>query len=526
MNQRLRIPDWLLLLVFCAFFFFWRLAAFGLIGADEPRYAQVAREMFEANDWVTPRLGGNPWLEKPPLYYWQAMVFYRLMGVSDSSARLPSVVQATLLVLAVYWFLRRFRPGFALAGALLMAASAGIVGYARAASMDILLAADFALAILAWYAWFETRKRVFLIGSYLLLALGMLAKGPVAPLLAVAIIVIFASVERNLAIARQSVSIPGILTFCAVSLPWYVLVQIRNPQFFRVFLVEHNLARFGTNMFHHLEPFWYYLPVMILAWVPYSAFAVAALVAALKRLRDRDRDPLGRLLVIWLVVVVLFFSMSKSKLPGYILPALPAGVLLLGNFIEGKLGEPVDRFLVALHAVLTGALTYGALALPYIVVEHRLPQGAAAVSPLLGGIVLGVATAVLFLKMGWDGLRLATVVPAILALAIVLRLGSPALDETFSARPISEALSSVSRRRLPVAVLLVPREIEFGLEFYRNQSLPRYELGQVPPGAHLVVARQGSKSALLEGAAGRRVTYLGSFPPQKIEFFYVSDIAR
>ena len=98
---RYRIPDWLLLAAFCAFFFFWGLASFGLIGADEPRYAQVAREMLARHDWITPVLGGSPWLEKPPLYYWQAMIAYQLFGVSDWSARLASAVDGFALVFAV-----------------------------------------------------------------------------------------------------------------------------------------------------------------------------------------------------------------------------------------------------------------------------------------------------------------------------------------------------------------------------------------------------------------------------------------
>ena len=102
--------DWLVLAGFCGFLFFFGLAYFGLVGADEPRYAQVAREMLARHDWITPTLGGKPWLEKPALYYWQAMLAYRIFGVSDWAARLPSALDATLMVVAVYLFLRRFRP--------------------------------------------------------------------------------------------------------------------------------------------------------------------------------------------------------------------------------------------------------------------------------------------------------------------------------------------------------------------------------------------------------------------------------
>src|SRR6516164_3912386 len=116
--------DWLLIIGFCAFLFFWGLNYFGLIGADEPRYAQIAREMLARHDWITPVLGGKPWLEKPPLYYWQAMVSYSIFGISDWAARVPSAVDATAMVLVVYFFLRRFRAGFHLDGALITASCA------------------------------------------------------------------------------------------------------------------------------------------------------------------------------------------------------------------------------------------------------------------------------------------------------------------------------------------------------------------------------------------------------------------
>jgi 4-amino-4-deoxy-L-arabinose transferase-like glycosyltransferase len=183
-NSRRFSTDWLLLAGFCAFLFFFGLAYFGLLGADEPRYAQVAREMLARHDWITPTLGGKPWLEKPALYYWQAMLAYSIFGVSDWAARLPSAVDATMMVVAVYLFLRRFRPGFQLDGALMTASASGVIGFARAASTDMPLAAMFSIAMLAWYAWYETDGKHYLACSYVFLALAVLAKGPVAPFFA------------------------------------------------------------------------------------------------------------------------------------------------------------------------------------------------------------------------------------------------------------------------------------------------------------------------------------------------------
>ncbi len=246
MTARTR-TDILLLAGFCTFLFFYGVAQFGLIGADEPRYAQVSREMLQRGDWITPTLGGRAWLEKPPLYYWQAMLVYSVLGVSDAAARIPSAIDATLLVLAIYLFFRKFRSAMAIDAALIAASCAGIIGYARAASMDMALTAAFAIGMLAWWAWRESGRRIYLAAFYLFMALGMLAKGPVAPFLAAAAIVLCSIVVRESRLIARTLWVPGILLFLAVALPWYVAVQIRNPQFFREFILEHNLARFSTQ---------------------------------------------------------------------------------------------------------------------------------------------------------------------------------------------------------------------------------------------------------------------------------------
>jgi len=519
--NRLRIPDPILILAFCGFFFLWRLAAFGLIGADEPRYAQVAREMLARHDWVTPTLGGTAWLEKPPLYYWQAMLAYKVFGVSDWAARLPSVFDATALVFVAYWFLRRFRPGSALDGALMLVTAAGLVGYARAASMDMPLAATFGIAMLAWFAWFESGDRHLLIAFYVALALGMLAKGPVAPFLAAIIVLLFAATQRNFTVVLKSVSLPGIAVFLIVGLPWFALVQLRNPQFFRVFLLEHNLARFGTNLFHHPEPFWYYLPVTLLGWVPWVVFVVAALVFAIGKVPDRDTGSLNTFLLIWILVVVVFFSISKSKLPGYILPAVAPGILLLANYLEEKKFARIHFGLGVLQGFVVAGMVFAALALSTILQQHKIVWNHAAVFDLAIAAAAGTAAVLLIVKANWAGLHLAGIAPAIVVVALALRSGTPVLDQALSARPVAQELARLSQEQLPV-VALAPRELEYGLQFYRNQPITHFELGQAPTGDHLVVAPAGSLHYLQRNVPGRQVVSLGSFPAQRLEIFYVS----
>jgi 4-amino-4-deoxy-L-arabinose transferase-like glycosyltransferase len=534
MTARTR-TDALLLAGFCAFLFFYGLGQFGLIGADEPRYAQVAREMLERHDWITPTLGGRAWLEKPPLYYWQAMLAFGLFGVSDVAARIPSAIDASLLVIAVYLFFRKFRRGVEVDSALITASCAAMIGYARAASTDMPLAAAFSIGMLAWWAWRESGKRIFLAAFYAFIALGMLAKGPVAPVLAALVILLFAAATRVWRAFVKTLWLPGILLFCAISLPWYIAVQLQNPQFFREFILEHNLARFSTNLYHHPEPFWYYLPVTALALVPWIVFIIAAIAESFRVWwRERKSPPAEPDLHLqfrvfaccWLIVPVVFFSFSRSKLPGYILPAIPAGAVLLADYLLSHLEQesPISKWMVLIHALVASAPIVPAVLVGFAVTQHRLPAGRPMFFALAMTIVVCVAIVLTLLShLRLRMLRFVTLIPVVLAVAAVLKLGTTAIDQRLSARPLAVELASVETQRLPLAVCGASREVEFGLAFYRNQTISRYESGEVPSGQHLLVAPTTWMDNIAKATAGRRVSFLGHYAPQKLNYYWVAD---
>jgi 4-amino-4-deoxy-L-arabinose transferase-like glycosyltransferase len=526
--------DALLIIGFCAFLFFYGTGQFGLIGADEPRYAQVAREMLERHDWVTPVLSGHPWLEKPPLYYWQAMLVYSVFGVSDVAARIPSAVDASLLIIAVYFFFRRFRRGVEVDAALITASCAGVIGYARAASMDMALAATFAIGMLAWWAWRESGKQFYLALFYGFMALGTLAKGPVAPLLAAVIVLLFVAATHEWELIAKTLWPPGIFLFCVVALPWYVAVEMRNPQFFREFILQHNLARFSTNLYHHPEPFWYFVPVTALALVPWIVFVIAAFSESARTWwAERKAVPAGPDLelqfnlfaCIWLIVPVVFFSLSQSKLPGYILPAVPAGAVLLAEYLRrrSEYEEPVSKWLAILHALVASSPIVPALLIAYAVAEHRLPAGRPMLLALAVAFVVCVAIALtLVSRLRLRMLRFVTLIPVVLAVASVLKLGATSIDQLLSARPLAWELADVETHRLPLAVYGVSRELEYGLAFYRNQTITRYEFGPPPAGEHLVVAPPMFKYNVAEQAGDRRVMFLGHYAPQDVDYYWVA----
>jgi 4-amino-4-deoxy-L-arabinose transferase-like glycosyltransferase len=537
MTTRAR-TDVLLIAGFCAFLFFYGIGQFGLIGADEPRYAQVAREMLERRDWVTPVLGGQPWLEKPPLYYWQAMLAYSVFGVSDVAARIPSAIDATLLVIAVYLFFRRFRSGVEADAALITASCAGVIGYARAASMDMALTAAFSIGMLSWWAWRENDQKKFLGLFYVCMALGMLAKGPVAPFLAAGTIMLFALATREFRAVVRTVWLPGIFFFCAIALPWYFMAQMRNPQFFREFILEHNLARFSSNLYHHRQPFWYYLPVTALALSPWAVYVSAGFVESVRLWWAQRREVLPEpdlewqfsvFACCWLVVPVAFFSLSQSNLPGYILPAIPAGAALLAVYLRVHLTHEdasSSKALALLHALVAAAPMVPSVLIAYVITEHRLPAGRPMLITLAIAFLLCAAIALTLVSgLRLRMLRFVTLIPVVLSVAAVLKLGAVSIDQKLSMRPLAVELAAAATHPIPLAVYGVPREVEYGLTFYRNQTMVRYERDGIPGEEHLLVAPATWKLNVASETAGRRVLLLGYYAPQNVDYYWVGTAA-
>ena len=529
-NPRTR-TDLLLLAAFCGFLFFYGLGAFGLLGADEPRYAQVAREMLDRSDWITPTLQGKAWLEKPVLYYWQAMLSFRTSGVSDRAARLPAALDAAELIVIIYLFLWRFRRGSELDGALITASCAAVVGFARAAATDMPLAAAFAIALLAWYAWYESGWRGYLAVFYIFLALGTLAKGPVAPALSAVILVLFVAAKRDWRALPRTLWIPGIVLFLAVMLPWYIAVQLRNPEFFRVFILEHNLARFSQNLYHHRQPFWFYLPVFLLAIMPWTVVLVVAVSERVRLIWSEGKEAFSStedswplFLLIWMLVPILFFSASQSKLPGYILPAVPAATLLVAEYLAVRRSEERKFSLIfaACHGILCGLLVFAALSAASIATSRHLGWGrmtcvAVAIAAVFA---LGISAALLS-RSGLRLLRPLTMVAVVVGVAALIRFAAPVIDTMQSARPIAESIQAFSHEPVPIALYHVNRVQEYGLEFYLNRPAQKYEEGNVPAAAHVLVAEQNTQVQVAQLVPGRRVSYLTSIPAQKVDVYWV-----
>ena len=326
------------LVVVVAFFLLFGRLGYPLIEPDETRYAQIATEMIHSDDWVTPTLVGRPYLDKPPLLYWATAISYQLFGLNEWAARLPCALSVLLTLLATYFLGKRIVGGRAAsfcAAALLLCG--GFVLSGRFIFMDGPLTLFTTIALLAGYlACCGKELRVgWWIVTALACALGILTKGPVILLLCAPPLIAVRWLSSSLCRIQFRHGLMMAAVVLLVTVPWFAAVSFYNNEFVSYFLWKHHVVRF-VHAFHHQEPWWYYLPVMLAGMFP-ASLLFPCLMTFLRPRRSadvpRNSQATGYLLLctIW---VVFFFSLSSCKLPTYVLPAFPPLCLLLGLVLD------------------------------------------------------------------------------------------------------------------------------------------------------------------------------------------------
>lgn len=319
-----------------------------LVPTDEGRYAEIPREMVVSGDWVTPTLDGFKYFEKPPLQYWTTAIAYELFGQGEWQARLWTGLTGLLAI---------FFTGFA--GARLFGRRAGVFAAAVLASslywnamghintLDMSTAATMGGSLLAFLlaqrpGASRAQIRWWMWACWALMALAVLSKGLIGILLPGAVLVIYTVLFRDGKLWTRLHLISGLILFAAIALPWFVLVQLRNPEFFDYFFIYQQFTRYLTDKLHRPGPWWYFIPIVLLGVLPWLGTLFAALAHGARQPAQHARDPRGQprtfhphaLLLIWAVFIFVFFSLSKSKLPSYVLPIFPALALLMGDQLD------------------------------------------------------------------------------------------------------------------------------------------------------------------------------------------------
>lgn len=505
--------------------------------------------MATTGDWVTPRLYGQPWFEKPILYYWTAAFGFASHLPVEWAARLPSAFAALAAALAIGWLGWKHygdEGGFAgcpaLLAPLIFSASVAGIAFARAATPDMLFSAALALAMAcaagtlrhsnalrgappqSQWALHGDAEYLALFGAFL--GLAVLAKGPAAILLAGGAIGLWTIATRQWRAAFRLMHPFAIGAFCLVALPWYVICARRNPGFLHVFIFQHNVQRYLTPVFQHVQPFWFFLPITIAALLPWPILLIGVAREGLRLAREKawTTSP-GFFLACWAFFPVLFFSFSQSKLPSYILPAVPSLALLCA---VGTMRQSQRIRTVSLLVGVGMASVWLAAAVAILHAIARLPQAMLDEAPLLltAKIILAIAILISVALMVCAYRQQVGVAIAICALTCVasvvfvnLRV-LPALDPYLSARWHRTFLAQ-DQHPDRIFTYRLQRSWNYGLAFYFERELPEW-LPDDPDPALVLTSAEGLRAmepygrfrgTLDESSAG--IIYVPVFPASR-----------
>ncbi|HTL48310.1 MAG TPA: glycosyltransferase family 39 protein [Verrucomicrobiae bacterium] len=366
--------------------FFYKSNEIPLWSQDEGRHGEIAREMFERRELVVPSFNYVDYLEKPPFAFLPNAAAYVLFGVSSVSARLPAIAAALLGLLLTYFFARRFFSGSAAGhSAVILATSVGYVLVGRFAVIDMVLTLWLSCAIFFLMAACFEQKRHLYLPAYFFMGLAVLTKGLIGIVLPGLIFLAFLVWTRRLGEILK-MHIPwGILIVTATALPCFLAVWRREPEFFEVFFLKHQFARFATKTFGRVRPFWFFVPILFGVAFPWSLFIPAGVVSGLKS-GEFPRDKV-KFLIAWILGVFVFFSIPRSKLPYYILPLSVPLAMLLGLFFSslssGNASALVVKAAKRTWASLLAVSAAGAAGLALYALLGDLDETARALKPLL-----------------------------------------------------------------------------------------------------------------------------------------------
>ena len=423
--RRAHAPGWLWVVVAVAWFA--TLQVRPLLDPDEGRYAEIPREMLARGDWVTPRFNDLKYFEKPPLQYWATAAAYSVVGLHEWSARLWSVGLAfACLPLVCAWVARLYGPDGALSALVALSASPFFVVLGHLNLLDAaftfwLTAAVLGFTLAQTAAPASAAERRWMLAAWALAALAVLSKGIVVGVLAGGALILYTLIERDALTWRRLHLASGLALFTLIAAPWFVLVSLRNPSFPGFFFVHEHFARFLTTVHQRVEPWWYFLPLLLAGVLPWTVPLARACRRAWQDTGSATTSlphqaPLasqtgfrpGRFLLIYAAVTLLFFSASGSKLAPYILPMLPVLAALTGAATPDP--RPLARQAALGSAALALVVAVGLLA--YSARRNAFVPHAAFGWALAAGAVALIAAIVSLTRAGTRTLVVATAVGA------------------------------------------------------------------------------------------------------------------
>jgi 4-amino-4-deoxy-L-arabinose transferase-like glycosyltransferase len=530
-GKRLLQPHWLWMLLLgwivaiACVTLFWGLGDIGLIDETEPLFVEAARQMFRTGDWITPYFDGVTRFDKPPLIYWLMVLCFKVFGVSEWAARLPSAFASLGIVVFCFYVLQHapsleatsltrsntlqnkaiYRPWLAAwLGATMLMLNLNTYFWGRTGYADMLLTATMGGALLAFFLGYAqsqaTAKGRWYGAFYLLIALAILTKGPIALLLPAAIIGGFTLYLGNLRVVLREMQVGwGLLAVLILTLPWYVLVTLANGSaFIQSFFGYHNLTRFSSVVSQHSGPWYFHFLVILAGFLPWSVY----LPLALFKVRPWQRhhwqqcsrpEQLSLYAVIWFVVILGFFTVSVTKYFSYTLPLMPAAAILVALLWTGAMDKSEDRPLRRqlsrwFNALLLGGLSWAVFVCPqWLGSDPWMPtlgtELATARLPIMGGSLWAIATilAILCILGRSNALWLVNAI-AFLLFTITFLHPAIAITDQVRQQPLREMASHAIHVQKPGEAIVMIGFTKPSLVFYTQQHVEYLEKpDQLPP---------------------------------------------
>lgn len=482
MNQ-ISIKQIRFLLIAVALIWFANLEYRTLIKPDEGRYAEIPREMVASGDWVTPRLNDLKYFEKPPLQYWATATAYTVFGEHQWTSRLWAGLTGFAGILLV-WFagLRLFGREAAGYAALLLSSSLLYVLMGHINTLDMGVTFFLTLGILGLLLGQtqtdKIKQRNWMVVAWAGLALAVLSKGLMGIILPGAALFLYCLVQRDFGVLKRMHWLPGLTVFFVITVPWFVLVMKANPEFFERFFIYEHYQRFTTTVHGRYQPWYYFIPILLAGALPWT---VLMFDAVLRTLRDSKLPGKmfnsQRFLLIWAVFIYVFFSISGSKLPSYLLPMFPVLALLMGK----RIAEMRERVLfwqvapaIPVALLLLGlALNVGKLADTPGQIELYPHYGAWLVAAALVSLA-GLSTGMLLLWRGKKSVAVVVLAVSALLSAQIGLSGYETVARERSAKHIAEAIRSEVKADVPFySVLTYEQTLPFYLK--RTFTLVQYQ---------------------------------------------------
>ena len=386
---------------------------------DEGRYAVIPREMAATGDWLTPRFDGLKYFEKPPLQYWASAAAYSVFGISEWTSRLWTVGLAFACLPMVFgWTRRLYGRNAALAAVVALCVSPyfGIVGHLDLLDAGFsfwLTGAVFAFTLAQTAEVGSREERRWMLIAWVVAALAILSKGIVVGVLTGASLVVYSCIERDIRPWKRLHAAVGVPLFLLVGAPWFIAVSIRNPDFPEFFFIHEHFARFLTTVHQRVEPWWFFLPPLLLGVLPWGRGLVGGAVRAWRDPGPTPQFKPLRFLLIFAVFTLVFFSASGSKLAPYIQPMFPPLAAVVGVYVADRAGSL--RSMAVITAILVSLVSVGVLI--YSALHNSFIPQAATVWAAIAVLAMLVAVFASWHKQRTDAIAPAVVVAAAAAFA-------------------------------------------------------------------------------------------------------------